>query len=101
MQKSTDAALGALPAWDLRDLYPAPDSPALEADLARIEAEARAFRERLMGRLDALDGDGLADAIAACEGMSDVMGRIMSYAQLVHAGDLMDPAIGKFYQAMQ
>ena len=32
-----------LPTWDLGDLYPAPDSPAVEADFAKAEQAARAF----------------------------------------------------------
>ena len=33
--------------------------------------------------------------------MQEVLGRIMSYAQLVHAGNMTDPEIGRFYQTMQ
>ena len=35
------------------------------------------------------------------EALQDVLGRIMSYAQLVHAGNMMDPEIGRFYQTTQ
>ncbi len=35
-----------LPAWDLTDLYPSPDSPTLEADFARAEADAKGFAAR-------------------------------------------------------
>ena len=41
-----DDGLGALPNWDLDDLYPGPDSQALKDDLDRCEAEAKAFRAR-------------------------------------------------------
>jgi len=48
--------LGALPEWDLSDLYPGPDSEPLARDLSALAAEAEAFRERYEGRLAALSG---------------------------------------------
>jgi len=102
MQKSTEpSALGSLPAWDLSDLYPSPDAPALKADLDRLDADAKAFRDRYAGKLAAIDGAALGAAVAEYEALDELMGRIMSYAQLLHAGDLSDPEIGKFYQTMQ
>ena len=93
--------LGALPEWDLGDLYPAMASPELEADLIAAKAEATALAERYKGKLAALDGAGLATAVRAYEALDERLSRIMSYAQLVHAGDVMDNAIGRFYQSTQ
>ncbi len=92
---------GGLPAWDLSDLYASPEDPALGADLDRAEAEAKAFAERFAGRLGALAGDALAEAIAAYERIEEVLGRTMSYGQLIFAGDAQDPANGRFYQTLQ
>ena len=89
-----------LPAWDLGDLYPAPDSPALAADLDRAEQAAKDFTAAHAGRLAEMSGDELASVIAAYERMEEVLGRVMSYAQLLFAGDSNDPAIGRFYQSM-
>jgi oligoendopeptidase F len=94
-------ALGPLPAWDLSDLYRAPDDPALAADLDRAEAEAKAFAGRHAGRLGAMEGDALAAAIAEYERIEERLGRAMSYAQLVFSGDAADPANGRFYQTVQ
>jgi len=58
-----DGTAGELPSWDLRDLYPAPDSAALEADLARALADAQAFEAQHAGRLAALGGAALGAAI--------------------------------------
>ena len=33
--------------------------------------------------------------------IDEIMGRIMSYAQLVYAEDVSDPEAGRFYQSMQ
>ncbi|BBK41201.1 oligoendopeptidase F [Allostella vacuolata] len=95
------AAIGALPEWDLSDLYPATDSPELAADLARAGEEAKALRARFEGRMAGLDGAGLADALATYERLQDRLGRIMSYAQLVHSRAMSDETVGRFYQTMQ
>nr|WP_230167729.1 M3 family oligoendopeptidase [Roseomonas sp. CECT 9278] len=95
------AAPGALPVWDLSDLYAAPDDPRLAADLDRIEREARAYEARLAGKLGALSGDALAQAIGEYEAMWEGLGRVSSYAGLVFSGDAQDAANGRFYQTIQ
>ena len=95
------AALGTLPEWDLSDLYPGPDSPALTGDLARLADDAAAFHQRYEGKLADLSGAALGAAVEAYEGMQELSGRILSYASLVHAGNLADPDIGRFYQTIQ
>jgi oligoendopeptidase F len=97
-RKST---LGVLPEWDLSDLYPGPESEALTRDLAELAGNAGAFREHYQGRLAALSGAALGAAVETYERLQEKIGRIMSYASLVHAGDLADPEIGRFYQTMQ
>ena len=91
----------SLPAWDLGDLYPAMDSPALTADLAKQAAAAQKFNADYAGKLAALDGDGLARAIAEFEAIDEVLGRVMSYAGLLSAADVANPDIAQFQQSMQ
>ncbi len=95
-----DGHAASLPAWDLRDLYPAPDSAALAADLERAERNAKAFETAHAGRLAGLSGRALASAIGDYEAVEEILGRVMSYAQLLFSGDSTDPAVGKFYQSM-
>ncbi len=94
----TDAA--ALPEWDLADLFPGPDSAELAAALDGAERDALAFAAQFAGRLGGLSGTALAAAIVEFERIEEVMGRAMSYAQLLFSGDSNDPAIGRFYQTM-
>ena len=93
--------LGPLPEWNLNDLYPGTQSKELNADLARAREQARQLRADYEGRLAGLDGDTLARAIARYEAVEEVLGRLMSYAQLVYSGDMSNPEVGKFYQGMQ
>jgi oligoendopeptidase F len=99
-----DAAGGAaqpLPVWDLSDLYAGPDDPKLTADLERVEKAAQAFAQAHSGKLAQMSGDALARAIEAYEAMEEVLGRAISYAQLVFSGDAQDAANGRFYGSMQ
>jgi oligoendopeptidase F len=91
-----------MPEWNLADLYPAPDSPELKSALARAASGSVAFEDRYKGKLADLSGGEtagkeLAEAVAAFEVLEDLLGRIISYAGLLHAGDTADPARSKFY----
>ncbi|WP_369796805.1 M3 family oligoendopeptidase [Belnapia sp. F-4-1] len=90
-----------MPVWDLSDLYASPEDPRLAADLDRAEEEGKAFAARLSGKLGGLSGDALAEAIGRYERIEEVLGRAMSFGQLIFAGDATDPANGRFYQTLQ
>ena len=98
--------LGALPEWNLADLYAGLDDPAIKRDLDRSDAESVAFEESYKGKLDDLArgpdaGAALGEAVRRYEALDDLMGRLGSYAGLVHAGDTVDPARTKFYGDVQ
>ncbi len=96
------ADLGALPEWDLTDLYPSMDAPAFRDDLDRAEAESRTFAERYAGRIAEIAAAPdastvLGEAVETYERIEDLMGRLMSYAGLVYSGDTTDEIRAKFY----
>jgi len=98
--------LGALPEWNLKDLYSAPDAAALKADLESSERAAEAMQANYAGKLAGLadggkGGKALAKAVREYEGLSDLMGRIVSYASLLYAADTSDPARQKFFGDIQ
>jgi oligoendopeptidase F len=100
------SALGRLPEWNLDDLYSGLDDPAIKRDLDRADTECLAFEEAYKGRLAqmaaAADGGAqLAAAVRRYEEIDDLMGRVGSYAGLVHAGNTVDPARTKFYGDVQ
>ncbi len=95
-------ALGALPEWNLADLYAGLDDPAIKRDLDRADADCVVFEDAYKGKLAALagapqGGAALAEAVRRYEAISDLMGRLDSYADLVHVGNTVDPTRVKFY----
>jgi oligoendopeptidase F len=99
-------SLGSLPEWDLTDLYPAMDAPEIKRDLERAEAECVEFEKAYQGRLAEIAGKPaagrtLAEAVKRYEALDDLIGRLISYAGLVHAGDTSDPIRAKFYGDVQ
>jgi oligoendopeptidase F len=93
--------LGPLPEWDLSDLYPSSDGPEITRDIAASGKAALKFAKRYQGKLSDIDGDTLAKAIADYEKIDEVLSRVMSYASLLYAADMMDPENGRFYQSIQ
>jgi oligoendopeptidase F len=89
-----------LPSWDLSDLYESPESPGIEADLARAEADAKTFADAHAGRLATLSGAELAAAMETYQATDEILGRVMSYAQLLFSADSMNATAGQFYQVM-
>ncbi|MEP4191775.1 MAG: M3 family oligoendopeptidase [Sneathiella sp.] len=97
----SDEALSNLPEWDLTDLYPSRSSSELEEDIQNSIESAKAFSAKYKGQLEALDAAALVAAIQEFEVLQETLGRVMSFAYLVYAGDMSDPDIGKFFQTMQ
>ncbi|RMF10068.1 MAG: M3 family oligoendopeptidase [Alphaproteobacteria bacterium] len=101
MRVRSNEMTAKLPEWDLSDLYAGPDAPEIERDLETAAAEARAFENRYQGRLATLDGAGLAEAIAAYEAIQERLGRLTSFADLLQAGNVIDPDIACFQQNIE
>lgn len=105
-QSAAQAAdLSELPRWNLCDLYPAPDSPELARDLQASAQQAIAFEDKWKGKLEAEiskdNGGSFADTIAEYEQLSELMGRIYSYAGLLYADDTSSTANAKLYGDVQ
>jgi oligoendopeptidase F len=86
-----------LPEWNLADLYAAPNSPAFAADMAASSSGAKVFTSTYKGKLASLNGEVLAQALKEYEALSDLIGRIGSYAQLYYVGDTTESSRSKFY----
>ena len=93
--------LGALPEWDLKDLYPGLDSPEIKWDLENSENRCVEFEKTYKGQLAALaavpSAPGLFEAVKRYEAISDLLGRLGSYSGLLYASDNTNPTYSKFY----
>ena len=95
------ADAGALPGWDLSDLYPGPGSDEVRRDLERAAAAAEALHEEFAGRVGDLDGEILADLIARYEAIKEVLERLTSYAYLVYCTAMDDAETAQFFQTVR
>ena len=98
--------LGALPEWNLADLYSGIESPEVMADLARGEVECIAFEESYKGKLadiarSDVAGAGLHAAVVRFEMIEELLGRLVSFAVLLYSGNTTDPKRAKFYGDVQ
>ncbi len=74
--------LGALPEWDLTDLYASADAPELKRDLDWLEEACRSFAADYEGKLDTLSPEDFLTLVKRHEKLETVGGRIMSFAGL-------------------
>ncbi|KWT67541.1 Oligoendopeptidase F [Hyphomicrobium sulfonivorans] len=95
----TNDELGAMPEWNLADLYPSPTAPELARDLDAAAAEAQRIKDAYHGKLVeiAKDGGALATALEEFEQFVELTGRLGSFAGLHYAGNQADPERAKFY----
>lgn len=98
-ENANQVDLGSMPEWDLRDLYSSPAAPEIERDKAAAAAEAARMKAAYQGKLVDLAKDPakLAVAVKNYEALSDLTGKIASYAGLYYAQKQADPARAKFY----
>ncbi|MFC3060377.1 M3 family oligoendopeptidase [Paenirhodobacter populi] len=92
---------GALPDWDLSDLYTAPDAPELARDMGWLETECAAFARDYEGKLATLDAAAMAECIHRYEAIDTTAGRIMSYAGLRYYQNTVDAGRAKFMSDAQ
>ncbi len=95
--------LGDMPEWNFSDLYQGMDDPVFADDFKQVANLAEDFQKKYQGKLEELLADGkngkpLADCITSYEKIADKLGRISSYAGLMHYADVQDEAITKFFR---
>ena len=93
--------LGDLPEWDLSDLYTGEDAPELKRDLDWLEQACASFATDYDGKLAELDADEMLECVLRNEKISQIAGRIMSYAGLRYYQLTTDAGRAKFMSDMQ
>jgi oligoendopeptidase F len=104
--RKAPAPRAALPEWNLADLYSGIDAPEVKRDLDRVDNYCAIFEETFKGKLADLArgpdaGVQLAEAVRRYEMIDDLIGRLISFAGLVYAGNTTDPHGAKFYGDVQ
>ncbi|MEM0900405.1 MAG: M3 family oligoendopeptidase [Pseudomonadota bacterium] len=94
--------LDSLPVWNLTDLFPSVDADETRAAIKDAVPLCASFEEKHKGKLgDALEAGVLGAVIAEYEQIEDRLGRLISFASLVYAGNTTEPTNAKFYGDVQ
>lgn len=90
-------------AWDLSDLYAAPDDPRIQSALDAAAERATAFAARYQGKIDspALTDETLAQSIQEYEGIWQDVARPGMYARLRFSADTSDASRGALLQRVR
>ncbi|MFT6089340.1 MAG: oligoendopeptidase F [Sulfitobacter sp.] len=92
---------GNLPEWNLDDLYTGENAPELKRDLDWLEEACRSFAADYEGKLADLDVAGFLDCVLRNEKITQIAGRIMSFAGLRYYQLTTDAGRAKFMSDMQ
>ena len=96
-----DQPLGDLPEWNLDDLYTGEDAPELKRDLEWLEKACAGFAIDYEGKLADLDAEGFLECVVKNEKISQIAGRIMSFAGLRYYQLTTDAGRAKFMADLQ
>ena len=89
--------------WDLSDLYSDLKDKKIQRDLNDLFKKSEAFEKKYRGKINSnkLTAKSLLNAAQDLEYISEKIGRLLSFAYLVFAGDTGNPENGAFLQMIQ
>ena len=89
--------------WDLSDLYSSIDDPKIKDDLQDALLRAKAFESKYRGKINSTEAKAtvVLEAVRELESISEQVGKLISFAQLVFAADTGNPKNGAFLQYIQ
>ena len=89
--------------WDLSDLYSELKDKKIERDINDLFRKSEAFEKKYRGKINSakLTPRTLLNAVKDLEDISEKIGRLLSFAYLVFAGDTGNPGNGAFLQMIQ
>ena len=93
--------LGNLPEWNLNDLYTNTQSQELKNDLSWLEKECKSFSADFQGKLADLNASEFLDCVKRNEKISNVSGRLISFAGLRYYQSTTDGERTKFLSDIQ
>lgn len=98
MTKNDKKELGKMPLWDLDDLYNGINDIKIEEDLKVLEDNVDIFEKKYKTKVYSLSAIGLYRALVEYENISELMGKLGSFAYLKYAENLTIDKNIKFYQ---
>ena len=90
-----------LPSWELGDLYSAITDPKIKQDIAFCHEEAKRLAASFEGKIATTKPSELAEMIASYEALSDIMGKLLSHADLNFATDMTSAEAGQHSQTLR
>lgn len=86
------------PSWDLSDFYSSITDKKIAADIKKITADTKKFVADFLGKVNKLSAPQLFTAIQKFEELSEKIGKVSCYAQLLYASDLSNQDNVAFHQ---
>ncbi len=84
--------------WDLSIFYDGLHDPRIQADMDALRQQANTFAEQYRGRIASLSAEALAELMEEMITLSDLRGRIYTFASLNFSTDATNPQIGALLQ---
>lgn len=84
--------------WDLSDLYASTDDPQIARDQQKLRDLAQQFESRFRGKVSTTVAKGVAEALQTFEVISDLLGKMGSFAYLQWSTNTEDASYGKLMQ---
>ncbi len=91
----------SLPQWNLKDLYSDIESKELKSDIKNLAEQCKAFSTQYANKIGELSATNLFTAIKKYDELSDLGGKIMSFAFLNYCTQVSDEKAQSFYQNME
>jgi oligoendopeptidase F len=101
VKKTASKISKTLPRWDLSSLYSSYKDQALKRDEKKLAQKISNFVENYRGKIAKLSAQSFAQSIAEYEEISDLSGKLSSYAYLCYATNLENKEILGFFQNLQ
>lgn len=86
------------PTWNLSDLYQSIEDPNIKKNLSEAASQTQEFNQKWKGSIQASTPEEFGLAIRDYEDLQESLGKIGSYASLIHAMDGENQAYSSFFQ---
>ena len=97
----TNSTVDNLPSWSLNDLYSDITDPKIANDIDYCRKEAQRLASSFEGKIASSTAADLAAMISSYEALSDVIGKLLSHADLHFATDMTSAEAGQHSQTLR